>query len=209
MPFTRIILASSSKSRQLLLQRLRIPFTQHSPSVDESPLANESAEALTLRLAKLKVDAVVAQTEPEPAIVIGSDQVAGFQGRIIGKPAGEEQATKELLAMSGQSVSFFTGLCVRHMGDDRVLSAVERTDVMFRNLKEAEIRSYVQIEQPFDAAGGFHSEGLGIALFQGIKSNDPTSLIGLPLIRLTEFLQQFGVTLLTVQDYHQPQHYHP
>lgn len=200
MPVPRIILASSSKSRQLLLKRLRLPFTQQAPHVDESPLPNESAKELTLRLAKLKVDAVAANIGPEPAILIGSDQVACFQNRIIGKPSGEAHAIKELLAMSGQSVSFYTGLCVKRTSDAKTLSAVEQTDVMFRDLSETEIRNYIQTEQPFDAAGGLHSEGLGIALFSSISSNDPTSLIGLSLIRLTEFLQKLGVAVFTSQD---------
>ena len=191
-----IILASSSKSRQLLLQRLQLTFTQEAPNVDETPHEGEAPDALTARLAALKVDAVIRRLNTQAAIVIGSDQVAIFQGRIIGKPKNEAQAIAGLLAMSGQKVHFYTSLCVRRTDDNRTLSTVEQTEVVFRDLQTDEVKQYVKIERPLGAAGGFHAERLGIALFDAINSSDPTSLIGLPLIKLTGFLRQLGVSVL-------------
>lgn len=190
-----IILASTSNARKLLLERLRLPFEQHAPNVDETPLPNEHPKVLVERLAHVKIQAVVSRLQPDNAILIGSDQVAFFADTIIGKPHTEAQATKQLLAFSEQSVTFYTSLCVYDTTDQSKQATVEQTQVNFRRLTRTEIEGYIRIDQPLNASGGFRAEGLGITLFKSISSRDPSSLIGLPLIQLAHFLKQAGVNL--------------
>ena len=183
-----LILASTSPYRRDLLQRLRLPFETARPEVDETPLRGESPGQLVRRLARAKADAVAARHPG--AWVIGSDQAADLDGRILGKPGGREAALAQLAAMGGRSVQFHTAVCLRR--GDHELAAVDTTRVRFRALAAAEIERYVGAEQPFDCAGSFKCEGLGIALFEAIETHDPTALVGLPLIALAGLLRQAG-----------------
>ena len=185
----RLVLASTSRYRRDLLERLRLPFDVARPEVDETPLAGEAPRALAVRLAEAKARAVAARAGD--AWALGSDQVANLGGEPLGKPGQRDAAIRQLRAMSGRSVRFHTALCLAH-ADGRAFSAIDLTEVRFRSLGEAEIARYVDAEQPFDCAGSFKSEGLGIALFEAIENHDPTALVGLPLIALSGLLRDAG-----------------
>ena len=187
----RLVLASTSRYRRELLARLRLPFDTVRPEVDETPLAGEAPEALALRLATAKAGAVAAHHPG--ACVIGSDQVADFDGRPLGKPGDRAAAIAQLAAMSGRSVAFRTAVAVAAGG--RVHGALDTTLVHFRRLAPGEIERYVDLEQPFDCAGSFKSEGLGITLFEAIESRDPTALVGLPLLATARLLRESGLAL--------------
>ena len=189
---TRLILASTSMYRRELLGRLRLPFDTERPGTDETPLPGEAPEALARRLARSKA-ADVAARHPG-AWVIGSDQVAECGGRALGKPGGHEAAAAQLASMSGQAVRFHTGLCLARDGKPP-LEAMDCTVVRFRALGPDEIERYLRAEQPYDCAGSFKSEGLGIGLFEAIENRDPTALIGLPLIATARLLRQAGFRL--------------
>ena len=183
-----LILASTSVYRRQLLERLRIPFEVISPQVDEAPLTGESTVDLALRLAKAKAAAV---TKEHPhAWVIGSDQVADLCGAAIGKPGNFERAMAQLQLMGGQTVTFHTALCLMKGDIETTLSVP--TEVRFRKLSDDILVSYLLAEEPYDCAGSAKSEGLGISLLESIKSDDPTALIGLPLIALTGLLRDAG-----------------
>lgn len=184
----RLILASTSKYRKSLLERLCIPFETLSPEVDETPLPDETPAQLVLRLAQAKA-AAIANANPD-AWVIGSDQVADFLGAAIGKPHTHERAMAQLQLMRGETIVFRTGLCLMHQ-DTVHLTSVD-TEVSFRKLSDEVIERYLLTEHPYDCAGSAKSEGLGISLLSSIKSNDPTALIGLPLIALSGFLRDAG-----------------
>ena len=189
-----LILGSTSRYRKELLARLRIPFETAAPDVDETPHSNESPKDLALRLALAKARAV-ALKNPE-AIVIGSDQVADLEGAPLGKPGNHTNATLQLQRMRGKTVIFQTALSVVC-----IATGYERTDlaevkVKFRDLSDAEIETYLRAEEPYDCAGSAKSEGLGIALLDAIDNDDPTALIGLPLIRTCQMLREAGVKLL-------------
>ena len=189
-----LILGSTSPYRKELLARLRIPFETAAPDVDETPHSNESPKDLALRLALAKARAV-ALKNPE-AIVIGSDQVADLEGAPLGKPGNHTNATLQLQRMRGKTVIFQTALSVVC-----IATGYERTDlaevkVKFRDLSDAEIETYLRAEEPYDCAGSAKSEGLGIALLDAIDNDDPTALIGLPLIRTCQMLREAGVKLL-------------
>lgn len=188
-----LVLASSSPYRRELLQRLRIPFSWRSPDIDESALANESPQALVQRLAQSKARAL--EGEFSQHIIIGSDQVAVLNDRIIGKPGNANTAIEQLTAASGRCVHFYTGLCVYNSLTQSVQVDTVRYSVHFRLLSPEQIQRYVELEQPLDCAGSFKSEGLGISLFQAMEGSDPTSLIGLPLIRLCDMLNNAGFSL--------------
>jgi len=188
----RLILASTSLYRRELLARLQLPFDTERPGTDETPLPGEAPEALARRLARAKA-ADVATRHPG-AWVIGSDQVAECGGRALGKPGGHEAATAQLTAMSGQAVRFHTGLCLAREGEPP-LEAMDLTVVQFRNLGADEIERYLRAEQPYDCAGSFKSEGLGIGLFEAIENRDPTALVGLPLIATARLLRDAGFRL--------------
>ncbi len=189
-----LLLASSSRYRRQLLERLQLPFIWASPEIDESALPDEPAEALVRRLAEAKARALVAD---HPAhLIIGSDQVACLDDRIIGKPGDLANARRQLRAASGRSVRFLTGLCLLDSGSGRCQVVVEPFDVHFRSLTDTQIDRYLEHEQPFDCAGSFKSEGLGIALFEALHGRDPNALIGLPLIALVDLLQAEGVEAL-------------
>lgn len=197
MPDTHtLVLASTSAYRRELLARLRLPFDTARPQVDETPRPGESPEALVRRLSLAKARAV-ALGHPG-AWVIGSDQVAELDGRPLGKPGGRHAAIAQLTAMSGQTVHFRTGVsvlrCDEH-GDIAVFEALDTTAVRFRTLSAAEVARYVDAETPYDCAGSFKSEGLGITLFDAIHTNDPTALIGLPLIATAALLRDAGYAL--------------
>ncbi len=189
-----IILGSSSIYRSELLAKLKLPFSTASPNIDESALIGESPAQLVLRLAENKARKV-AETNLS-ALVIGSDQVAVLEGEILGKPGTAENAVKQLLAASGKTVTFLTGLALYNAANQQMQSILEPFEVSFRNLSESQIRRYVDLEQPFDCAGSFKSEGLGISLFSELRGSDPNSLIGLPLIRLVDMLAAQGVSVL-------------
>lgn len=184
-----LILASTSRYRRELLTRLRLPFETARPETDETPLEGEPPSALALRLAEAKAR-VIATLQPG-ACVIGSDQVAELDGRPLGKPGHREGALAQLADMSGREVRFRTGLCVV-TPDGTAHSLLDTTTVRFRRLSSAEIERYVDAEQPFDCAGSFKSEGLGIGLFDAIESSDPTALIGLPMIATARLLRAAG-----------------
>lgn len=188
----KLILASTSPYRRDLLQRLRIPFDVAKPDVDETALPGEAPEALATRLARAKALAVASHAGD--AWVLGSDQVADFDGRALGKPGSRGVAFDQLRAMRGRAVSFHTAVCLAH-ADGRQLAAQDLTTVHFRDCSDFEIERYVDAEQPFDCAGSFKSEGLGIALFDRIESRDPTALVGLPLIATCKLLRQAGFVL--------------
>jgi septum formation protein len=184
-----LILASTSRYRRELLQRLRLPFDVVSPEVDETPLPGEAPAALALRLALAKARAV--QARQPGAVVIGSDQVADLDGEPVGKPHTHERAVAQLTRLSGRSVVFQTGVAVVAPGFERALLAPVR--VRFRALAQAEIEHYLRTEQPYDCAGSAKSETLGIALLEAIDSDDPTALVGLPLIRTCALLREAGI----------------
>tara|TARA_R110000850_G_scaffold277133_1_gene423304 strand:+ start:81259 stop:81843 length:585 start_codon:yes stop_codon:yes gene_type:complete len=188
----RLILASSSPYRRALLERLRLPFETIAPDIDETPLENENPVELALRLAKEKAT-VVAKNNPS-AVVIGSDQVATINGVAIGKPGNHECAMNQLKMLSGQTVMFHTALCVSHEGATETENIV--THCRFRTLNEAEIHYYLDQEQPYDTAGSAKAESLGITLMEHIRSDDPTAIIGLPLITLSRMLRRFNINPL-------------
>ena len=190
----RLILASTSPFRRELLTRLGLPFAVQAPDVDETGQPGETAPALVARLAEAKA-AAVARQQPA-ALIIGSDQAAVLDGAIIGKPGDHQQAVAQLQRASGRTVVFYTGLCLLDSASGQRQIAVEEFRVVFRALTPAMIEAYLQREQPYQCAGSFKSEGLGIALFERLEGADPTSLIGLPLIRLTRMLEAAGVMVL-------------
>lgn len=188
-----LVLASTSRYRRELLQRLQLPFAVAAPQVDETPLPDEAPRALALRLALAKAQAVAAQ-QPG-ALVIGSDQVADLAGRSLGKPGSHERAVQQLRQMRGQTVVFHTALAVVCLEAGFEQADVAPVRVRFRDLHDDEIERYLHAEQPYDCAGSAKSEGLGISLLEAIDSDDPTALIGLPLIRTCAMLRAAGVVL--------------
>ena len=189
---TPLVLASTSAYRRELLARLRLPFRVDRPEVDETPRPGEAPAALAVRLAEAKARAVAAR-HPE-AWVIGSDQVAELDGRPLGKPGDRATAVAQLERAAGRVVPFHTAFCVVGPGGV-AMPHLDRTEVRFRTLARVEVERYVDAEQPFDCAGAFKCEGLGIALFEAIRSDDPTALVGLPLIALAKALRSAGYAL--------------
>jgi septum formation protein len=193
MPAPPLILASSSVYRRALLERLNLPFTVRVPDLEEAALPGESAAAAALRLAEAKARAVRA---PPPALVIGSDQVAELDGAHLGKPGGHAAAARQLRAMRGREVVFHTALCLYNASSGAVQRADVPTTVTFRRLTDAQIERYLQLEKPYECAGSARVEALGIALAQRIATDDPTALIGLPLIALVSMLQNEGIEVI-------------
>jgi septum formation protein len=189
-----VILGSSSRYRKELLSRLNIPFEVAAPEVDETPHINETPRDLALRLALAKARAV-ASKYPE-AVVIGSDQVADLNGQALGKPGNHANAVKQLQRMRGKTVIFQTALSVICLATGFEQTDLAAVKVTFRDLTDAEIESYLKAEEPYDCAGSAKSEGLGIALLAAIDNDDPTALVGLPLIRTCRMLSAAGVKLL-------------
>ncbi len=186
-----LILASTSRYRRELLERLRLPFEVRAPDVDETPLPGEMPAALADRLAFAKALAV-AKGHPN-AIVIGSDQVADLDGQAIGKPGTHERAVAQLRAMSGHTLVFHTAVAVVCPARGFERRACVPVTVRVRRLSESEIEHYLRAEQPYDCAGSAKVETLGIALLEAIESDDPTTLVGLPLIRTCEMLRAAGI----------------
>ena len=186
-----LILASTSRYRRELLERLGLPFHVARPDMDELALPGESPSSLARRLARAKAQ-VIASQHPG-AWIIGSDQVAAMGAELLGKPGTRERAIAQLTAMSGQRVDFHTAACL--VQGETCLEAMDTTSVTFRELQADEIARYVDAEQPLDCAGSFKCEGLGICLFEAIESRDPTALVGLPLIALSGMLRQAGFAL--------------
>ena len=186
-----LLLASSSRYRQELLSRLRLPFDSCAPEIDETAFPGETAEHLVRRLAECKAHAL-SDRYPD-SLIIGSDQVAVLNQEIIGKPHTYERAKRQLLAASGGSVRFLTGLALLDSMNGRLQVACVPFTVHFRSLDEARIERYLQTEQPYDCAGSFKAEGLGISLFRTTEGEDVTSLVGLPLIQLVDMLLNAGV----------------
>lgn len=193
-PPREVILASTSRYRRELLERLRLPFRVESPEVDETPEPGESPKALALRLARAKASAV-AQRHPH-AVVIGSDQVADLHGQALGKPGTHARAVEQLQRMRGQTVIFQTAVAVMCIATGYEAVDLAAVQVRFRALPDAEIEAYLRAEQPYDCAGSAKSEGLGIALLDEIVNDDPSALVGLPLIRTARMLREAGITLL-------------
>ncbi len=189
-----IVLASSSPYRRELLDKLGFAYKSKKPDVDETPFPDESPSELVARLAEAKARAVI-QHFPN-ALIIGSDQVAVLDDQILGKPGTKTRATEQLKAASGRCVTFYTGLTLLDSETGIANTEVVPFDVHFRHLSEKMIDRYLEKEQPFNCAGSFKSEGLGIALFERLDGEDPNTLIGLPLIRLTRMLEQAGVEVL-------------
>jgi len=192
--FARIVLASTSRYRRELLERLRLPFDVVSPEVDETPLPAETARDTALRLARSKAHAVALRRPGE--IVIGSDQTVEVNATTIGKPLSHQAAADQLRMLQGRSATFYTALAVAGPGAETIQIDCVPTIVTFRRLTEQQIETYLRADQPYDCAGAAKIESLGIALVQQVESSDPTALMGLPLIRLTSMLIAAGIEIL-------------
>jgi len=186
-----ILLASSSPYRRQLLEKLGLLFESESPDIDESALPDEQPYSLVKRLSLAKAEALRPRFEDH--LIIASDQVASLNGRILTKPNGRDRAIDQLRLCSGQSVAFYTGLTVMNFSTQVTDTTVDTVEVTFRDLKQSSIERYIDQEQPFDCAGSFKVEGLGISLFSSLKGKDPNTLIGLPLIDLVSLLAKHGV----------------
>ncbi|MEI7613059.1 MAG: Maf family nucleotide pyrophosphatase [Betaproteobacteria bacterium] len=191
---TQIVLASTSSYRRELLDRLGISFITTNPDTNETPIEGETPEETALRLSEFKARAVA--TQYPNALIIGSDQVAYLDGRVFGKPGNHENAVKQLQAMRGRTVNFFTGLCLLNSETGKAHLRGVPTLVTFRNLTDAEIENYLRKERPYNCAGSAKSEGLGIAIIAKMEGEDPNALIGLPLIALCDLFRLEGVKVL-------------
>ena len=189
-----LVLASGSKYRHSLLTQLKLEFTSIAPDVDETPLAYESPEQTSRRLSRLKAKALQCQFPNH--LIIGSDQVAVIDDCLLGKPGNRVNTINQLIRASGRFITFFTSVSVLNSGTSQIITETDCTQVFFKTLKIEQIENYVDIEQPYDCAGGFKSEGLGIALFEKIQGDDPNALIGLPLIKLLSILEQYSVRVI-------------
>ena len=192
-PLPRIILASTSPYRRDLLKKLGLPFECATPGIDESRRRNESAQTLASRLAQEKAVAIANQSGE--GLIIGSDQAATLDGILIGKPGSREAAIDQLLHSSGRTVEFHTAVCVTQAETGISRGLVDLCRVTFRPLTDDQIKRYLDADQPYDCAGSFKSEGLGISLMEKIEGNDPNALVGLPLINLIRLLDSFGVQI--------------
>jgi septum formation protein len=188
----KLLLASGSRYRKALLERLGLPFEVVSPNTDETPLAGESPRDTAARLSLAKARAANARD----ALVIGSDQVAECEGEVLGKPGAHDVAARQLRRVSGKAVDFHTGLCLLDSRTGQSQSRIVPCRVVFRSLSDAQIEAYLRREQPYDCAASAKAEALGIALIARMETDDPTSLIGLPLIALTEMLGNAGLPVL-------------
>lgn len=191
---TNLILASSSKPRKALMDRLQTPYISISPDIDESPKENETTKELVLRLAKEKAEAVAEQFPN--SLIIGCDQTAECEGKQLNKPHYFEAAVEQLKSVSGKKVQFITGLCVLNTSTGHMQLHNEITDTYFKNLTQSQIENYLHKEQPYECCGSIKSEGLGITLVEKIISNDPTSLVGMPMIALVKMLENEGFAII-------------
>ncbi len=190
----RIVLASSSPFRRAILEKLGLPFDTLSSETDETRLDGESPEQLVQRLAAAKAKAAAERCDD--ALIIGSDQVAVIEDEILGKPGSHERAVSQLKKASGKTVRFFTGLCLLNAATGNCQVEVVPFDVVFRKLSDTQIENYLKKEKPYNCAGSFKSEALGICLFEKLQGDDPNTLMGLPLIRLVRMLEQEGVAVI-------------
>ena len=190
----KLILASTSPFRKAILDKLDIVFDTESPETDETALDNETPQQLVERLSIAKAKAIADKNEN--ALVIGSDQISVINGEITGKPHTHENAVKQLQAASGKTITFYTGLCLYNSQTNQYQSEVVPFNVVFRDLSDEKIENYLIKEQPYNCAGSFKSEALGIVLFEKFDGEDPNTLMGLPLIRLVKMLEQEGFSIL-------------
>ena len=190
----QLILASTSPFRKSVLEKLGLPFDCHAPEVDEAPQPHETPAQLVERLSIAKAQAVAAHLQQ--GLVIGSDQVAVIDDEILGKPGNHENAVGQLERASGKTVTFLTGLALVNAESGAIQAEVVPFKVVFRQLTQPQIVNYLNAEQPYNCAGSFKSEGLGIALFDRLEGDDPNTLIGLPLIRLIRMLEKEGMTVI-------------
>lgn len=190
----KLILGSTSPFRKSLLERLHIDFECDSPDIDETPLENEPVEDMVIRLAIAKAQAI--SPRHKNALIIGSDQSAVLNGEKLSKPGNFENAFKQLSRASGQKITFQTGLCLLNTNTGKIQSSCVAYTVVFKKLTANMIANYLHKEEPYNCAGSFKSEALGIALFERFEGNDPNALIGLPLIELVNFLENEGVSIL-------------
>ncbi len=190
----QLILASSSPFRKALMEKLSIPFVTDSPNIDESRLPAETIDQYVARLSETKAQ-VVAERSPENSIIIGSDQVATFGDEVLGKPGTRSNAIAQLEKFAGHRIKFVTGLCLIDNNTQQKQTIIEPFFVVFRSLSREQIERYIDREQPLNCAGSFKSEGLGITLFERLEGDDPNTLIGLPLIRLVQLLDNIGIQL--------------
>ena len=188
-----LVLASTSPTRRELLGRLGLPFDVHAPQVDETPLPDEAPTALALRLARAKAEAAAVQFPAH--LIIGSDQVAVVGARVLGKPGDRARAAEQLALSSGQVMVFQTAVCLFSSVTGQVATRLVPFDVELRRLSRVDIERYLDREQPFGCAGSLRSEGLGVTLCQRMSGDDPTALLGLPLIALCELLRDHGLAL--------------
>ncbi len=192
-----LVLGSTSPFRKSILEKLNLTFECAKPNIDETALADETPQALVERLAVEKAKAVA--DEFPNALIIGSDQVAVCEGEILGKPHNFENGVIQLTKFSNKAITFYTGLCVLDSANNTVKSLVEPFTVHFNELSQTEIKNYLHAEQPYNCAGSFKSEGLGICLFKKLEGDDPNTLIGLPLIKLVALLKQHELDVLAQQ----------
>ena len=190
----QLVLASTSPFRRSVLDKLGLPFDCHAPEVDETPQPGETPSQLVERLSIAKAQAVA--THLKEGLVIGSDQVAVIDNDILGKPGNHENAVAQLQRAAGKTVAFLTGLAVVNATTGSIQAEVVPFKVVFRQLTREQIENYLNAEQPYNCAGSFKSEGLGIALFDRLEGDDPNTLIGLPLIRLIRMLEKEGMTVV-------------
>lgn len=193
----KIVLGSTSPFRKQILDKLNINYVTDKPEVDETPLPNETPVQLVQRLAELKANTVAIRHQH--SLVIGSDQVAVYKDKILGKPHTHDNAIQQLTEFSGHKVTFYTGLAVTNTLTNQTMSLVEPFDVYFKTLSFEQIDNYLKAEQPYNCAGSFKSEALGICLFDKLQGDDPNTLMGLPLIKLTEILSKFNFEVLQQQ----------
>ena len=193
----KLILGSTSPFRKELLERLHIEFSCASPNIDETPVEGESIEDMVKRLSELKAEAVADQIKGQEALIIGSDQSAVLNGKPLTKPGNFENAVNQLTEASGQRIIFQTGLCLLNTKTGNKQTICEPYTVVFKKLSAQTIERYLKKEEPYNCAGSFKSEGLGIALFEKFEGEDPNSLIGLPLIKLISMLENEGMEIPT------------
>ena len=190
----QLVLASTSPFRRSILEKLGVPFDCHAPEVDETPQTGETPSQLVERLSIAKAQAVAAHLKQ--GLVIGSDQVAVIDDDILGKPGNHANAVAQLERTAGKTVTFLTGLALVNAASGSIQAEVVPFKVVFRQLTREQIENYLNVEQPYNCAGSFKSEGLGIALFERLEGDDPNTLIGLPLIRLIRMLEKEGETVI-------------
>ena len=190
----KLVLASSSPFRKALLDKLQLDFTTDTPDIDETPLPDESIEAMVIRLAEAKARAL-ADAHPD-SLIIGSDQSAALNGKVLHKPGTFDVAFEQLKAASGQTITFYTSLCLYNTQTQQAETICDPYVVKFRELSESEITNYLNREKPFNCAGSFKSEALGISLFESMQGKDPNTLIGLPLIELCRMLKANGQAVI-------------